>query len=60
MKVELDIEHGLLSAVLLRCQREKLSLDEVVNAWLRRANRQDKTLLPTSETRKVVNIGTRS
>lgn len=57
MKVILDLEQGVWTSLLMRAHEENISASEVVNAWIRRAVRQDRTVLPTTEARaKVVNI----
>ena len=57
MKVNVEFEAAILQPLLVRCQQEGVLLDACVNAWMRRALRQDKTLMPTVETRaKVVNL----
>lgn len=49
MKVEIDVEQGVWMNLLMRAQQEKVSVDEVVTAWLRRATRQERTVLPTQD-----------
>lgn len=59
MKVELDIEGPVLQAVSLRLALENRTLSEVVNAWLKRASRQERTVMPGVDQprAKVVKIG---
>jgi len=49
MRVTLDVEQGVWMNLLMRAQQENLTPDEVVTAWLRRATRQPRTVLPTAE-----------
>jgi len=54
MKVTLDVEQGLWMSFLMRAHEENVSPDDVVSAWLRRATRQKRTLLPGLEERSKV------
>lgn len=59
MKVTLDLEQSVWTAFLMRAHEEKLSPDDVIGAWLRRAIRQERSIQPGAEPagRKVVEIG---
>lgn len=46
MKVEVDIEGPVMQAVSVRLAIENRTLSEVVNAWLKRAARQERTVMP--------------
>lgn len=59
MKIEVDIEAGVLQSLLVRCAQERLDLSDVVTAWLKRAARQPRTVMPGIDQprAKVVKIG---
>lgn len=46
MKIEIDVEQGPLTALLLRCAQENVGLNDVLNAWIKRAARQPRTVMP--------------
>jgi hypothetical protein len=57
MRVSIDVEQSIWTSLLMRAHEENLPVSTVLNAWIRRAIRQQKTILPTTESRpKVVSI----
>jgi hypothetical protein len=61
MRIEVDIEAGVLQALLVRCAEERVDLSDVVTAWMKRANRQKRTVMPGLDQprAKVVQLGGR-
>lgn len=59
MKVEVDIEGAVLQSISLRLALENRTLSECINAWMKRAARQERTVMPGIDQprAKVVKIG---
>lgn len=49
VRIDIDIEAGLFQQLSARCISERVDFHEMLNAWLRRANRQERTVMPIPE-----------
>ena len=48
MRLPIEFEAAILAPLLLRCAEEGVDVHRVVNSWMRRALRQEGTILPTA------------
>ena len=49
MKVSVNLERAIWLEFLSRCHDEDAKPGDVITAWLKRACRQDRTIMPTKE-----------
>ena len=49
MRVKLDLEQSIWHGLLARCAEENVNPSDCINAWIRRAIRQERTVMPGAD-----------